>query len=100
MTSFRKIYLCFFPLLSLISCSKGNLSSEIESDRLYIRAASQPFVEASEVRTKAINNGYLTSFEPGDAIGVTGIDKNGNILDVCNNVKFVYQENTVENGAI
>ena len=62
MTSFRNIYLCFFLLLSLFSCSKGNLSSEIESDRLYIRAASQPFVDASEVRTKAVNNCYLTSF--------------------------------------
>ena len=100
MSSFRNIYLCFFPLLSLISCSKGHLSSEIESDRLYIRAASQPFVEASEVRTKAINNGYLTTFESGDVIGVTGIDKNGNILSVCNNVRFEYQEDIVENGAI
>ena len=100
MTSFRKIYLCFFLLLSLFSCSKGNMTSEIESDRLYIRAASQPFVEASEVRTKAVNNGYLTSFEPGDTIGVTGIDKNGNILPACNNVRFVYQKDTVENGAI
>ena len=100
MTSFRKIYLCFFLLLSLFSCSKGNLSSEIESDRLYIRAATHPFSDDSRPQTKAVNNGYLTSFEPGDVIGVTGIDKNGNILPACNNVRFEYQKDTVENGAI
>ena len=100
MTSFRNIYLCFFLLLSLFSCSKGNLSSEIESDRLYIRAATHPFSDGSGPQTKAVNNGYLTTFESGDAIGVTGIDKNGNILAICNNVRFEYQKDTVENGAI
>ena len=100
MTSFRNIYLCFFLLLSLFSCSKGNMTSEIESDRLYIRAATHPFSDDSRPQTKAVNNGYLTSFEPGDVIGVTGIDKNGNILPACNNVRFEYQKDTVENGAI
>ena len=92
--------MCFFLLLSLFSCSKGNLSSEIESDRLYIRAVSRPFSEDSGVNTKAVNNGFLTSFEAGDAIGVTGIDKNGNILSICDNVRFEYQRDSIENGLI
>ena len=100
MTSFRNIYLCFFLLLSLFSCSKGNMTSEIESDRLYIRAVSRPFSEDSGVNTKAVNNGFLTSFEAGDAIGVTGIDKNGNILSICDNVRFEYQRDSIENGLI
>ena len=90
--------MCFFLLLSLFSCSKGNLSSEIESDRLYIRAVSRPFSEDSGVNTKAVNNGFLTSFEAGDAIGVTGIDKNGNILSICDNVRFEYQRDSIESG--
>ena len=100
MSSFRNIYLCFFLLLALYSCSKGNLSSEIDSDRLYIRAVSRPFSEDTGVNTKAVNNGFLTSFEAGDAIGVTGIDKNGNILDICNNVRFEYQRDGIESGLI
>lgn len=100
MNRFSKIYLFFFLLLTTFSCSKEPISSSQEADRLYIRAASRPFVDASEVKTKAINNGYLTSFEAGDVIGVTGIDKNGNILDVCNNVRFEYQRDTVEAGLI
>lgn len=99
MTSFRNIYLCFFLLPLLFSCSREDLAPE-QSDRLYIRAATHPFSDDSRPQTKAVNNGYLTSFEPGDVIGVTGIDKNGNILPACNNVRFVYQKDTVENGAI
>ena len=92
--------MCFFLLLSLFSCSKGNLSSEIESDRLYIRAVSRPFAEDSGVNTKPVNNGFLTSFETGDTIGVTGIDKNGNILSICDNVWFKYQRDSIESGLI
>lgn len=99
MTSFRNIYLCFFLLPLLFSCSREDLAPE-QSDRLYIRAATHPFSDDSRPQTKAVNNGYLTSFEPGDVIGVTGIDKNGNILPACNNVRFEYQKDTVENGAI
>lgn len=99
MTAFRKIAILFALLSLLFSCSREELAPE-QSDRLYIRAATHPFSDDSHPGTKAVNNGYLTSFESGDAIGVTGIDKNGNILAVCNNVRFEYQEDIVENGAI
>ena len=99
MTAFRKIAILFALLPLLFSCSREDLAPE-QSDRLYIRAATHPFSDDSRPQTKAVNNGYLTSFEPGDVIGVTGIDKNGNILPACNNVRFVYQKDTVENGAI
>ncbi len=99
MTAFRKIAILFALLPLLFSCSREELAPE-QSDRLYIRAATHPFSDDSRPQTKAVNNGYLTSFEPGDVIGVTGIDKNGNILPVCNNVRFEYQKDIVENGAI
>ena len=99
MTAFRKITIFFALLPLLFSCSREDLAPE-QSDRLYIRAATHPFSDDSRPQTKAVNNGYLTSFEPGDTIGVTGIDKNGNILPACNNVWFKYQKDTVENGAI
>ena len=99
MTAFRKIAILFALLPLLLSCSREDLAPE-QSDRLYIRAATHPFSDDSRPQTKAVNNGYLTTFESGDAIGVTGIDKNGNILPACNNVRFVYQKDTVENGAI
>ena len=99
MTAFRKIAILFALLPLLFSCSREDLAPE-QSDRLYIRAATHPFSDDSRPQTKAVNNGYLTSFERGDVIGVTGIDKHGNILDVCNNVRFEFQKDTVENGAI
>ena len=99
MTVFRKITILFALLPLLFSCSREDLAPE-QSDRLYIRAATHPFSDDSRPQTKAVNNGYLTRFEPGDTIGVTGIDKNGNILPACNNVWFKYQKDTVENGAI
>lgn len=99
MTAFRKIAILFALLPLLFSCSREDLEPE-QSDRLYIRAATHPFSDDSRSQTKAVNNGYLTSFESGDVIGVTGIDKHGNILDVCNNVRFEFQKDTVENGAI
>lgn len=99
MTAFRKIAILFALLPLLFSCSREDLAPE-QSDRLYIRAATHPFSDDSRPQTKAVNNGYLTTFESGDAIGVTGIDKYGNILAICNNVRFEYQKDTVENGAI
>ena len=99
MTAFRKIAILFALLPLLFSCSREDLAPE-QSDRLYIRAATHPFSDDSRPQTKAVNNGYLTTFESGDVIGVTGIDKYGNILSVCNNVRFEYQEDIVENGAI
>ena len=99
MTAFRKIAILFALLPLLFSCSREDFAPE-QSDRLYIRAATHPFSDDSRPQTKAVNNGYLTTFESGDAIGVTGIDKNGNILAICNNVRFEYQKDTVENGAI
>ncbi|MDY5356895.1 MAG: fimbrillin family protein [Candidatus Cryptobacteroides sp.] len=99
MTAFRKIAILFALLPLLFSCSREDLAPE-QSDRLYIRAATHPFSDDSRPQTKAVNNGYLTTFESGDVIGVTGIDKYGNILSVCNNVRFEYQKDTVENGAI
>ena len=99
MTAFRKIAILFALLPLLFSCSREDLAPE-QSDRLYIRAATHPFSDDSRPQTKAVNNGYLTSFEPGDTIGVTGIDKHGKILPACNNVRFEYQKDTVENGAI
>ena len=99
MTAFRKIAILFALLPLLFSCSREDLAPE-QSDRLYIRAATHPFSDDSSPQTKAVNNGYLTTFESGDAIGVTGIDKNGNILPACNNVRFEYQKDIVENGAI
>lgn len=99
MTAFRKIAILFALLPLLFSCSREDLAPE-QSDRLYIRAATHPFSDDSRPQTKAVNNGYLTTFESGDAIGVTGIDKHGKILPACNNVRFEYQKDTVENGAI
>ncbi|MGM9791626.1 MAG: fimbrillin family protein [Candidatus Cryptobacteroides sp.] len=99
MSNLRKICLIFFSLLAILACSKDDLSVT-SADRLYVCAASHPFASDAEPSTKAVNNGYLTTFEAGDVIGVTGVDKYGNILDVCNNVKFVFRKDTLINGAI
>lgn len=99
MRDIRKICLLFFSLLAVLACRKEDIS-DTSADRLYVCAASLPFASDAEPSTKAVNNGYLTTFEAGDMIGVTGIDKKGNILDVCDNVKFVFHKDTLINGAI
>ena len=99
MTASHRISIFFALLPLLFSCSRENLSPS-QSDRLYIRAATHPFSDDSRPDTKAVNNGFLTTFESGDVIGVTGIDRNGNILDICNNVRFEYQKDIIESGSI
>ena len=95
-----KIYiLSLLSLLLLFNCTKEE-STIPEKDRLYIHVATTSFAADGVPSTKAVNTGFLTTFEIGDAIGVTGIDANGNILDVCNNVKFNYKGSETINGVI
>lgn len=98
MTEYKKYILLLFFLPLFLSCEQEELPSE--NERLYICAAASQFSDADNVATKAGNIGFLTTFEAGDQIGVTGIDAGGNILDVCNNVKFTYQEDMVEDGVV
>ncbi|MGN0191016.1 MAG: fimbrillin family protein [Candidatus Cryptobacteroides sp.] len=88
----------FFIVLALCSCRREDLPAQ--PDRLYIRAAATSFSPTGDAGTKAENIGFLTTFEAGDQIGVTGIDAQGNILDVCNNIKFTYNEDKVEDGVV
>lgn len=95
-----KIYiLSLLSLLLLFSCTKEEITIR-EEDKLYIHVATTAFAEDGVPSTRAVNTGFLTTFEIGDAIGVTGIDAKGNILDVCNNVKFNYKGNETINGVI
>ena len=85
-------------LCLLTACSREELPQP--ADRLYIRALSCPFAldggfgsaQDGSAFTKSVDNGFLTTFEEGDRIGVTGIAADGSILDVCNNVKFTFHE--------
>lgn len=95
-----KIYIVsLFSLLLLFCCTKEE-STIREEDRLYIHVATTAFAADGVPSTKAVNTGFLTTFENGDAIGVTGIGADGNILDVCNNVKFNYKGSETINGVI
>ncbi|MGN1226721.1 MAG: fimbrillin family protein, partial [Candidatus Cryptobacteroides sp.] len=98
MKDIRITAILFACLTGLFACSKSDLSEP--SDKLYVCAISHSYCTEGQMETKAVNNGYLTTFEDGDVIGVTGIDKKGNILDVCNNVRFAYHKDTLINGAI
>lgn len=82
----------------LASCNK-EVGLE-ESDRLYISAAVQGFEEQDRVSTKSINHGFLLSFEEGDQIGVTGVDADGNVIDLCNNVRFTYHKSETVSGVV
>ena len=95
-----KIYiLSLLSLLLLFNCTKEE-STIPEKDRLYIHVATTAFAADGVPSTKAVNTGFLTTFEIGDAIGVTGIGADGNILAVCNNVKFNYKGSETINGVI
>lgn len=83
-------------LLLLGACAREDIPAE--EGRLYIRAASVDFATNVLSTTRSANSGYLTTFEDGDTIGVTGIDASGDVLDVCNNVWFVYHSNEVVSG--
>lgn len=67
---------------------------------LYICVSSLPFMENGAPATKSINNGFLTTFEEGDKIGVTGVDKNGKVIDICNNVRFTFHKSEIKDGVI
>ena len=87
-----------FCLLALCACRQEEMPEG--DNRLYIRAAATSFEMSADASTKAENIGFLTTLEAGDEIGVTGIDAQGNILEICNNVKFTYQADRVENGIV
>ena len=97
--------ICIFLILlcslvaTLLSCTKEIGESALpQSKRLYISAVSANFRQSGEIDTKTQTYGFFTTFESGDKIGVTGIDKDGNILDVCNNILFTYHNDTLING--
>ena len=89
--------LCLPSLFS--SCSKQ--TPEKSSGKLYLRAAQLPFLpEGAAPATKAINNGYLTTFESGDKIGISAIDAQGNVIPECDNLMYVYDSQVEEGGVI
>ena len=89
--------LCLLALLA--SCTKQSL--EDGSGMLYIRAAQLPFCsEGTAPATKAINDGYLTTFESGDKIGISAIDAQGNVIPECDNLMYVYDSQVEEGGVI
>ena len=87
-------------LLALSACSRDSEELPESSERLYIRAALRPFPEDITPQTRAANHGFLTSFEEGDEIGVTGVDADGNVIDVCNNVRFRYHASETEGDGV
>ena len=93
-------YLMLLSLLSVtVSCAREEIPCST-NDRLYICAVSSPSSEYGNVSTKALTNGFLVNFEAGDEIGVTGVDSQGKVIDVCNNVRFVYQKDTLISGVL
>ena len=93
-------YLILLSLLSVtVSCAREEIPCST-NDRLYICAVSSPSSENGTVSTKALTNGFLVNFEAGDEIGVTGVDSQGKVIDVCNSVRVVYQKDTLILGVL
>ena len=98
MNNYLKHIALLIVLLAAAACVR---EETFPSDgHLYICASSLPFVEDGAPATKSINNGFLTTFEEGDRIGVTGVDKNGNVIDICNNVRFTFHSSEIRDGVI
>ena len=57
---------------------------------LTIHATADGFTSTDGVNTRAMENGYTTTFTTGDAIGVFAVDKNGAVIADCKNVKCTY----------
>lgn len=98
MSRIKILFISAITLLILSACGREEVPGS--EDRLYIRASAVSPEGESNPATRLSNTGYLVSFEAGDAIGVTGIDANGNILNICNNVRFKYESASVENGLV
>lgn len=97
----NKVYILLLTYaLAFSACDRDDESLPESAERLYISAVLQPFPEDVTSQTRTTNHGFLTSFEDGDEIGVTGIDADGNVIDVCNNVKFVYHDSETVNDVI
>lgn len=94
----KYIILSLACAMAFTACDKDSGELPASSGRLYICAAATPFGGDVTPLTRAANHGFLTSFEAGDQIGVTGIDTDGNVIDVCNNVRFTYEKSETEDG--
>ena len=86
----KKIVLAMLAsLLSLMGCKSDGEELATEAEKLYISVSCLPFADDEAPLTRAANHGFLTLFEEGDEIGVTGLDASGNVIGVCDNVRFV-----------
>lgn len=86
-------YIVLISLISLFSsCMKEDEGSLSVKDRLRISAVALEFAVDGSPSTKTTNYGFVTAFEAGDCIGVFGFDKNGNVVDICRNVKFTFDK--------
>lgn len=88
-------YTCVCLLLLATACSKDDENKIVTADCLRVTAAKTDFTD-EHGRTRAVTDEepLLTTFETGDAIGITAVDKDGNVLADCNNIKLVYNANT------
>ena len=80
-------------LTFLASCTAESLTDEQEKTLLEIRvsvaAYNQDINDVSSSRA-SINSGVVTSFAPGDDLGLIVVDQNGEV--VVNNYRFVVQK--------
>ena len=80
-------------LTFLASCTAESLTDEQEKTLLEIRvsvaAYNQGINDVSSSRA-SINSGVITSFAPGDDLGLIVVDQNGEV--VVNNYRFVVQK--------
>ena len=91
----KKIFY-LLPVLALFAGCSEKLdypAGEPEADAklLDIEAAVCGFSDAAAPASKAIEEGVMTKFTDGDAIGVFAVDSDG-VIEECRNVKCVYDE--------
>ncbi|WP_455635665.1 fimbrillin family protein [Parabacteroides sp.] len=75
----------------LCGCTDDNDPIAVtDGTTLTIHATADGFTSTDGVNTRAMENGYTTTFTTGDAIGVFAVDKNGAVIADCKNVKCTF----------
>ena len=88
----KKIF-CILPAVAMLAGCTGKMNapeSGPEGQVLTIEASCCGFSDMDIPESKTVEDGAVTMFSDGDAIGVFGVDSEGNIIETCRNVKCVY----------
>ncbi|MDE5881991.1 MAG: fimbrillin family protein [Muribaculaceae bacterium] len=93
----NRLILAYIFILSCILCAcqdidEPSIAGVTDGDIISLNVTVADNVKSGDPASRAIDNGMSTFFEPGDAVGVIILDKDGKFI--LNNAQYSLRENT------